>query len=102
MLQNEFIWAEKYRPKSVEDLILPERHKALFAGYVKAKKVPHLLLSGSPGIGKTSTVRAMLDELDADYKFYNASLDRNIDVLRYDIFNYASSVSFFGGKKYVL
>jgi DNA polymerase III delta prime subunit len=102
MLRDEYLWSEKFRPKTVTDAILPERIKSLFQNYVKDKNIPHLILCGSPGIGKTSAARAMLDELASDYKFYNASLDRNLDTLRNDILNYATSVSFYGGRKYVV
>jgi len=102
MLRDEYLWCERFRPKKVADAILPERIKTLFLNYVKVKNIPHLILCGSPGIGKTSAARAMLDELDCDYKFLNASFDRNIDILRNDILNYASAVSFSGGRKYVI
>jgi len=103
MEQNEFLWSEKYRPKRVEDAILPQKIKTKFLSYVKEGNIPHLLLSGPPGIGKTSVLRAMLEELNCDYQFYNGSLEgRSIDTLRNDIFNYVSAVSLSGGRKYVL
>lgn len=102
-MHEDYLWIEKYRPKKVADAILPTALKKKMEGYVNEKNIPHLLLSGPPGIGKTSCLRAILDQLQADYKFYNGSLEgRSIDTLRTDIFNYVSSVSFSGGRKYVL
>lgn len=99
---EQLIWCEKYRPKTVKDTILPENLKKTFQQFVDDKFVPNLILSGTSGTGKTTVAKAMLDELGCDYKFINASLDKNIDVLRTEILQFASSVSFKGGKKYVI
>ena len=64
--------------------------------------MPNLLLSGGPGVGKTSVAKAMLDQLDSDHISINGSLSGNIDTLRNDIMQFASSVSFSGGRKYVI
>jgi DNA polymerase III delta prime subunit len=96
------VWAEKYRPHRVDDVILPERLKAPFRGHVAAGIVPNMLLYGGPGVGKTTVAMAMLDEIGADYIKINSSLKGNIDTLREEISNFASTVSFFGGRKYVL
>lgn len=96
------IWSEKYRPHKVADTILPERLKKTFQQFVDQRNVPNLLLSGGPGVGKTTIARAMLDELGCDYIVINASMNGNIDTLRNDIMNFASSMSFSGGRKYVI
>jgi DNA polymerase III delta prime subunit len=101
MLEN-FLWTEKYRPKCVEDTVLPHEIKTLFKQFVAQKNVPNLLLSGGPGVGKTTVARAMFEELKSDYIIINGSMKGNIDTLRYDISNYASSVSFTGERKYVI
>lgn len=74
----------------------------MFQAMVDKKEVPNLLLVGPPGVGKTTVAMAMLDELGADYLDINGSLKGNIDTLRNEIQEFASAVSFTGGRKYVL
>ena len=95
-MREEYLWVEKYRPKTIDDCILPNDLKETFQTFVNQKNVPNLLLSGGPGVGKTSVAKAMLDELDSDYLTINGSLSGNIDTLRNDIMQFASSVSFSG------
>jgi DNA polymerase III delta prime subunit len=99
---EEFLWVQKYRPRTVSDTILPKDLKDTFQKFVDDKNVPNLLLSGRAGVGKTTIARAMLDELGADYIVINGSMNGNIDTLRVDIQNFASTVSFMGGRKYVI
>lgn len=96
------LWVEKYRPKKIADCILPADLKATFQQFVDNKHVPNLLLSGGAGIGKTTVAKAMLEELGCDYIVINGSMNGNIDTLRNDILQFASSVSFTGGRKYVI
>jgi DNA polymerase III delta prime subunit len=96
------LWVEKYRPQKINDTILPEKTKAMFRKFVADNNVPNLLLTGGPGVGKTTIAKAMLDELDCDYVVKNGSLNVNIDTLRYEISTFASSVSLAGGRKYVI
>lgn len=100
--QNEVLWVEKYRPQKIQDTILPQKTKEVFQKFVSDSSIPNLLLSGGPGVGKTTIAKAMLDELDCDYIVKNGSLNVNIDTLRYDISTYASAVSLTGGRKYVI
>ena len=99
---NEVLWVEKYRPQKINDTILPEKTKAMFKKFVADDSVPNLLLSGGPGVGKTTIAKAMLEEMGCDYIVKNGSLNVNIDTLRYEISTYASSVSLSGGRKYVI
>lgn len=99
---NEVLWVEKYRPQRIADTILPEKMKQTFRKFVKDENVPNLLLTGGPGVGKTTIAKAMLDELGCDYIVKNGSLNVNIDTLRYEISTFASSVSLQGGRKYVI
>ena len=99
---DDFLWVEKYRPKTVEDTILPPELKATFQQFVDQKNIPNLILSGSAGVGKTTIARAMLEELGCDYIVINGSMNGNIDTLRNEIKNFASSVSLAGGRKYVI
>jgi DNA polymerase III delta prime subunit len=101
-MQNEFLWVEKYRPKTVQDTILPAELKATFQQFVDQKNIPNLLLTGRAGIGKTTIAKAMLEEIGADYIVINGSMNGNIDTLRNEIANFASSISFTGGRKYVI
>ena len=101
-MNEEFLWVEKYRPKTIEDTILPVDLKATFQQFVDQKNIPNLILSGSAGVGKTTVARAMLEELGCDYIVINGSMNGNIDTLRNEILNFASSVSLSGGRKYVI
>lgn len=99
---EEFLWIEKWRPNTVKETVLPESIKSIFQGFVDSGNVPNLLLSGKPGVGKTTVAKSMLRELECDYIIINCSLDRNIDTLRNEILQFASSMSFQGGRKYVI
>jgi DNA polymerase III delta prime subunit len=99
---EEFLWVEKYRPKTVEETILPADLKAVFQQFVDQKNIPNLILSGSAGVGKTTIAKAMLEQLECDYIVINGSMNGNIDTLRNEILNFASSVSLSGGRKYVI
>ena len=102
-MREDFLWVEKYRPKTIKDTILSPELKTLFQTFVDNKNVPNLLLTGSQGIGKTTVAKAMLEELGADYIVINGSDEgRLIDTLRTKIKNFASSVSLAGGRKYVI
>ena len=101
-MQEDFLWVEKYRPQTVADAILPEELKTTFQQFVDQNNVPNLLLTGRAGVGKTTVAKAMLNEIGADYITINGSMNGNIDTLRIDISNFASSVSFTGGRKYVI
>jgi DNA polymerase III delta prime subunit len=101
-MNEEFLYVEKYRPKTIEDTILPVDLKATFQQFVDQKNIPNLILSGSAGVGKTTVARAMLEQLGCDYIVINGSMNGNIDTLRNEILNFASSVSLSGGRKYVI
>ena len=101
-MNEEFLWVEKYRPKTIEDVILPIDLKTTFQQFVDQKNIPNLILSGTAGVGKTTVARAMLEQLGCDYIVINGSMNGNIDTLRNEILNFASSVSLQGGRKYVI
>jgi DNA polymerase III delta prime subunit len=104
MLQNvELLWVEKYRPKTIEDCILPENFKKTFQEYVTRKEIPNMILSGSAGVGKTTVARAMCEEIECDYIIVNGSDESGIDTLRVKIKGFASSVSLTGtGRKVII
>ena len=100
---NEVLWVERYAPKTVQETIIPERMKKTFQQFVDDGEVPNLLLTGGPGVGKTTIAKAMLRELEADFIIINGSNEgRLIDTLRTTIAGFASSVSLTGGRKYVI
>jgi len=99
---EQFLWVEKYRPKTIEETILPCDLKAVFQQFVDQKSIPNLILTGTAGIGKTTVAKAMLEQLGCDYIVINGSMNGNIDTLRNEILNFASAVSLSGGRKYVI
>ena len=101
-MSESFLWVEKYRPKTIEDCILPDRLKKPFQEYVDKKEIPNLMLTGSAGVGKTTVAKAMCDEIGLNHLYINASENRGIDTLRTTIRKYASTLSLSGGKKVII
>jgi DNA polymerase III delta prime subunit len=99
---EHLLWTEKYRPRTVEECILPERLKAVFQQYVNQKEMPNLLLAGGAGVGKTTIAKAMCNEIGCDYMVINGSDENGVDTIRVKIKNYASSVSLSGGRKVII
>ena len=100
---NNTLWVEKYRPTKIEDCILPDEIKTTFQSIVDSGEIPNLLLTGSPGIGKTTVAKALCNQLDCDWLMINGSDEgRMIDTLRTTVVNYASTVSLSGGKKVII
>ena len=97
-----FLWVEKYRPITVGSCVLPSELKETFGEYVKNKSIPNLVLSGGPGVGKTTVAKAMIEQIGATYIMINGSEESGIDVLRTKIKNFASTVSLSGGRKYII
>lgn len=92
-MNEQFFWTEKYRPKTIDECILPEHTKNAFLGFRDDGKIPNILMAGTSGVGKTTVAKALCDELNYDTRFINASDDRGIDLVRVDIPRFASSVS---------
>ena len=99
---NEFLWVEKYRPSTIDDTILPDNIKNTFKEIVAGGELHNMLLTGTPGTGKTTIARALCQELDLDYLLVNGSEESGIDTLRTKIKHFASSVSLSGGYKVVI
>jgi len=89
-----FLWVEKYRPKTIEECILPENTKQVFQGFLEQGEIPNLLLSGSAGVGKTTIAKALCEELGADSYVINGSDEgRFLDTVRNQAKTFASTVS---------
>ena len=99
---EHLLWVETHRPQTIADCILPERLKKPFQEYVNQNNIPNLLLAGGPGVGKTTVAKAMCKEVGCDYMVINGSDENGVDVIRYKIKNYASSMSLSGGRKVVI
>jgi DNA polymerase III delta prime subunit len=99
---DDFLWVEKYRPHTVGECVLPERLKLPFQTYVNDKKIPNMILTGSPGVGKTTIALAMCEEMGVNHMVINGSRERGIDTLRTKIVNYASTISLTGGQKVII
>jgi len=99
---EHLLWTEKYRPQTIEDCILPKRLKEVFQQYASQKQIPNLLLTGSAGVGKTTVAKALCQEVGCDYLVINGSDESGIDTFRVKIKNYASSMSFTGGRKVII
>ena len=99
---DHLLWVERYRPQTVEECILPERLKTTFQEYVNQKELPNLLLTGGAGVGKTTIAKAMCNEIGCDYMILNGSDENGVDSIRVKIKNYASSMSFTGGRKVII
>ena len=100
-MTSEFLFVEKYRPKVIEDCILPDDTKKTFKEFVEKGEIPNLLLAGPPGIGKTTIAKALCNELGADYYVINGSDEgRFLDTVRNQAKNFASTVSLTGTSKH--
>ena len=94
MSRDEFLWVEKYRPKTIEDCILPENIKKTFTDFLNKGEVPNLLLAGPAGCGKTTVAKALCNELGVDVYVINGSDEgRFLDTVRNNAKNFASTVS---------
>ena len=101
-MNTDFLWVEHYRPKTIDDCILPDSLKSLFTAFIKKGEISNMLFSGTPGIGKTTVAKALCEQMNCDWIMINGSEEGGIDVLRNKIKNFASTVSLSGGKKVVI
>ena len=93
-MRDEFLWVEKYRPKTIDECILPEETKKTFKSFLDKGEVPNLLLAGPAGCGKTTVAKALCLQLGVDYYVINGSDEgRFLDTVRNNAKNFASTVS---------
>ena len=99
-MRDEFLWVEKYRPRKIEECILPDNIKQTFLDFLDKGEVPNLLLAGPAGCGKTTVAKALCNELGVDYYVINGSDEgRFLDTVRNNAKNFASTVSLQGSGK---
>lgn len=96
------LFAEKYRPNSLGEFVGNDSLILKFKQYKLEKDIPHLLLYGGPGVGKTTLAKIIVKELGVDFLYINASDENNIDTVRYKIKSFASTVSLNDGIKIVI
>ena len=99
---SDFLWVERYRPRTVQQTILPKSLKDTFLQITSTGELPNMLFTGTAGVGKTTVARALCNELDLDYILINGSEEGNIDTLRNKVKQFASTVSLHGGYKVVI
>ena len=101
-MSDQFLWVEKYRPKTIDEIVLPKDLKDTFLKIVESGELPNMLLTGTAGLGKTTVARALCNELGCDFILINGSEEGNIDTLRNKIKQFASSVSLQANYKVVI
>lgn len=100
MANEDFVWSEKYRPERVADVVLPSRLKKTFQGYLSKGGIPHLLLSGASGMGKTTVAKALVEELNCEWLLINGSDEgRSIETLRGTMTDFVHVMSMDGKRK---
>ena len=93
-MKRDFLWVEKYRPKTIEECILPENIKKTFSEFLNKGEIPNLLLTGPAGVGKTTVAKALCEQLGCDYILINGSDEgRFLDTVRGQAKNFASTMS---------
>lgn len=104
MTNNIFdsLWVEKYRPQTLKDLVLSPENRISFSNMIDKKEIPHLLFCGGPGTGKTTLAKILVKELDAIYRYINASDERGIDAVREKIVPFAQTKSIDGKLKIII
>jgi len=101
--EEQFLWVERYRPQKIDDCILPESLKKTFKDYIAQGELPHFLLCGTAGVGKTTVAKALCNEIGAEYVILNGSdTGGHIDTLRTTIKGFATSVSLTDAKKVII
>lgn len=96
--EKSSLWVEKYRPNTIQDLILPRNVIQLFEKYISESEIQNMLFSGTAGIGKTSTTNVLVNELKADSLFINASLETGVETIRYKVQQFVMTSSFSDSK----
>jgi len=97
------IWCEKYRPSTLNDIVLNKTARTYFNNVQEEKNIPNVLFVGKPGIGKTSLAKIIVkDILKCQYLYINASDENGIDTIRTKVLNFAQTQSLFGSIKIII
>ena len=100
-MKRDFLWVEKYRPKTIDECILPENIKKTFREFLNKGEIPNLLLTGPAGVGKTTVAKALCEQLGCDYILINGSDEgRFLDTVRNQAKNFASTMSLLPSSKH--
>ena len=99
---TDMLWVEKYRPKTLDDCIIPTKTKEIVRGFLEKSSMPNMILAGESGSGKTSLARVIVDHFGYETLFINASLETGIDTVRNKIQDFCSSISLTGSMKCVI
>lgn len=101
-MAEQFLWVEKYRPRKIEDCVLPQSLKDTFQKFVDGGEIQNMTLVGSAGVGKTTVAKALCEQLGCDYLFINGSEESGIDTIRNKVRQFASTVSLADQPKVVI
>lgn len=96
-MASKYMWVEKYRPRELEDVILPDEYRKTFNKYIEDKEIPHLLFYGGPGSGKSTVARILIDKIlknSADVMKINGSSKTGVDVMRDQVEDFLRCKSF--------
>lgn len=99
---ESYLWVERYKPRTVDECILPQRIKNTLNEFVESGEIKNYIASGSAGCGKTSSAKALLNQMNIQYLFINASNDGNIDTIRTKVTRFASTKSILSSYKVVV
>lgn len=99
---DEYIWSQKYRPKTLNDIVIDSKTRSYFADLISQSQIPNLMLSGNPGVGKTTLAKVLVNELKADHLYINASDEAGVDTIRSKVIGFSETRSLNGGIKIVI
>lgn len=95
---DKCLWIEKYRPTKMSELVISDDTRKIFEEYIKNKNIPHLLLEGIPGSGKTTIARILVNEIigdeESDVLVFNGSTETGVDIIRDNIASFLSTPSY--------